>query len=230
MLTSLNSALPSPYHRMISSHVAWKCTGDMTELHRIKLWLISDSVWDLVVGLKIHRIYHGYTPRYWRQTCTHIHDRSVPVSWVQVWSQVLSLVPTPIPVAVIPVGYEQEGGAKVRAIQARAQCTWWCALYCCICSSHWGQGWDGKGMVVVVVIIIRVCHQPLPEVWGWGRDVIIVIRTARACCCCVVRHIASHCLRCEDNITKTVKIWYSITYLCTCSQQYISPSFWYTCR
>ena len=75
-----------------------------------------------VLSQCIDRIHHRYTTRYQRQTRIHTHDGSVPAPWVQVWSQVPSLVPIPIPTAGIPMEYEQGGKVKVRATQATAQC------------------------------------------------------------------------------------------------------------
>ena len=62
-----------------------------------------------IIGVRVH---HGYTPGYWGLTRTRTHDGSVPAPRVRVWSQVPSLVPVPVPVVGIPVGYEQEGGPR----------------------------------------------------------------------------------------------------------------------
>ena len=85
--------------------------------------------------------------------------------WARGWGQVLIIVhhcPSLSPMMGISVGYEQGGRAKVRATQATAQCTQWCALYCHFCSSQGGDGMAGA--------------------------------------LSSLGHIASHCLRCEDEV------------------------------
>ena len=147
------------------------------------------------------RVHHGYTPGYWRLTHTHTRDGSVPTLRVQVWSRVPSLVPIPVPAAGIPMGYGPGGWAEVRATQAMAQHTRWCALYRCFCALS-GQGWDAQGRcwwrcnVGIVVMVVT---------WGvWGQGVavaiVIVVRTreteggrgtARVRCHCQCRVIGA---------------------------------------
>ena len=69
--------------------------------------------WSLKRAVATSRVYHGYTPGYWRliHTCTH-DDGSLPMPWIWVWSRVPSLVPIPIPMAGIPMGYKQGGSAE----------------------------------------------------------------------------------------------------------------------
>ena len=86
------------------------------------------------------RVYHGYTPRYWRLTHTHTHDGSVPVAQVQVWSQVPSLVPVPIPAAGIPVGYKQGGRAK-------------------------GEGYTSSGTMHMMVCVVPLLLYLLERAW-----------------------------------------------------------------
>ena len=136
----------------------------------------------------VDRVHHGYTPGYRRQTRTRTRNGSVPAPRVWVWSQVPSLVSIPVPAAGIPVGDEQGGRAKVRATQATAQCTQWCALYRRFCSSQGGDGMAGASSSSGRVTSRRLmCEDEAGASSSLGQQGRVVGR------------IASRCLRCEDE-------------------------------
>ena len=89
----------------------------------------------------------------------------------------------------IPVGYEQGGRAKVRATQATAQHTRWCALYCLFCSSQGGDGMaGGSSSSGCIASCHLMCEDEAGALSSSGQQGHIV------------GHVASHRLRCEDEV------------------------------